>query len=681
MPRTISVEIIGDASSLERSFKRASRDAAKFDRSMDRTFRGVIAGSGAFRSLGRSVAFASSAFLGGAGFVAAITSTIKAAENSQKVLGQTRNAVQRSGLSWREYGKRIQDVSKATSQLSGFDDERLLSTFSNLVRRTGNVNEALKLNALAANVARGRNIELEQAQQLVLKASIGNVGALRRLGINLDKNATSAQALDLLQRKYAGSAAAYGKTAAGAQDRFRVAVENLQEAVGKQLLPSIANYLNKGADWLNQTKNQKQVADDVRQVLQVLKTVIDNVKGAFEGLNKITGSTTATVKLLFAAFVAFKTAKIASSIGLLASSVGRVGTNAATSTGKVRGLRGALGALPETVAITLAVDLVMSAHTTAHGLHRYSGSQGWANLWHDLGHPVRLFQNLTGRGGGGGGAAAAGGRARARGWLTGGVPLPPLGWLPSGVSVPTLTRPTLSAAQQRMIGLAGTPSLAALKAQRGYDLRAIEFLNKRFREGRVDAKKYTEQMVNLKNDLAGVNDQIRSMTKETEKAHKAAKARTATGGAAGAFAGAARGGGAPGLLPSFAVPARLQLAQARAEALGLNLRPILLRMRAAAYRALHSGRLAVQAQTDAWNAITAINDQLKQGADKAARAQRRGAMRLSRAAGAEYQFVTAAPGPRIHIEHFYSAASSPRALEQELARRAKARAHVRRGAR
>jgi hypothetical protein len=125
----------------------------------------------------------------------------------------------------------------------------------------------------------------------------------------------------------------------------------------------------------------------------------------------------------------------------------------------------------------------------------------------------------------------------------------------------------------------------------------------------------------------------------------------------------------------------LQLAYSRADALGLGLRPILLKMREAAYRALHSGRLAVEAQTQAWDAIKSINDQLKQGADKAARSMRRQAVRTGRAYGAEYQFAYAAPGPRIHIEHFYSSASSPRALENELARRARARAHVRRGAR
>jgi len=129
---------------------------------------------------------------------------------------------------------------------------------------------------------------------------------------------------------------------------------------------------------------------------------------------------------------------------------------------------------------------------------------------------------------------------------------------------------------------------------------------------------------------------------------------------------------------SYAAPAALELQLARATALGQSIRPVLLAMRRAAYRALHSGRLAIQAQTDAWNAIAALNDQLKQGAQKALR---RGAISQARAYGAEYQFAYALGGPTIHIEHFYSSASSPRALENELAKRARARAHVRRGQR
>jgi hypothetical protein len=613
MPRTISVEIVGDASSLERSFRRASTDAAKFDRSIGRTFRGVAAGSGVFRSLGRSVAFASSAFLGGAGFVAAITSTVKAAEESQRVLGQTRVAVERSGLAWRTYRRRIEEVSKATSQLSGFDDERLLATFDTLVRRTGDVNQALRLNALAADVARGRNIELEQASQLVLKASIGNVGALRRLGINIDKNADAVQALDLLQRKYAGSAAAYGRTAAGAQDRFRVALENLQEVLGQQLLPTISKYLNRAANWLNNSRNQREILRTVRQAVAALSDALRILGSVMRGLNDVTGSTRNTVRLLLAAFVGFKTFQIVGTMAGVARSVGLIGRNAAFSARAMRGLRASiLGAAAANVAL---------GGSGARGDPQNKWSLG--GILHAV-DPRNWLKDI--------GAVF--------GVPTGGRPAGPLAghqWPanlfapaarhPAGFRLPPgpLISPTIPGT---VTGAVDTPG--GLRAAR---LRL---------PGRISGAVATPGLMRPPQRVSGSYQFYR---------------------------------------PSFDFPAGLQLQQARAEALGLSIRPILLRMRAAAYRALHSGRLAVEAQTQAWDAIKSINDQLKQGAQDAARAQRRQALRYGAAAGSQYQFAYARGGPTIHIEHFYSSASNPRALENDLVRRAKARAHVRRGAR
>jgi hypothetical protein len=263
--RKLVVEIIGDSKSLERSFARSSHASKTFERNIGRTARGALVGTGALTGLGRAASFASGAFIGGAGLTFALTSTVKAALESQRVLAQTKNALEQGGDAWKEYGKQIDAAATAQSQLSGFDDERLLQTFQNLYRATGNVNEALRLNALSANVARGRNIELEAAAQIVTKASIGQVGALRRLGIDINKNATATQALDLLQRKYAGSAATYGKTASGAFDRLKVSIENTQEIVGKALLPGLTKVTNQLNKWLANPANQQKIQDDTEK--------------------------------------------------------------------------------------------------------------------------------------------------------------------------------------------------------------------------------------------------------------------------------------------------------------------------------------------------------------------------------------------------------------------------------
>lgn len=357
MPPRLIVEVVGDTSQLERSYKRASKATDVFGRSVRNTSRGVVSATASFTGLRRAMLSTSAAFIGGAGIVAAFTSTIKAAEESQRVLAQTRVAVKNSGIAWGEHARQIEAATAATSKLSAFDDEKLLGTFSNLIRRTGDVNEALRLNALAANVARGRNIDLEAASQLVLKASIGNVGALRRLGINIDKNATSTEALALLQRKYAGSAEAYGRTAAGAQDRFRVAIENLQEAVGKQLLPTISTYLNKGADWLNQSKNQQRIVGAVRSAVKTLSDVIaaltpivKTVVGAVESFTDAVGGAKNAIKLLIAVTAGWKIAKL--------------GADLAGASGQAGGLRTRLLALtrmgPIAIPVVIGVSVLMN---------------------------------------------------------------------------------------------------------------------------------------------------------------------------------------------------------------------------------------------------------------------------------------------------------------------------------
>src|SRR4051812_39101803 len=89
MARKIQVEILGDSRSLERAFGRSSAGAKRFNRDLSGTVRGTLSASGAFHSLGRSVAFASSSFLGGAGLTFAVKSAISSASTLQEETEKT----------------------------------------------------------------------------------------------------------------------------------------------------------------------------------------------------------------------------------------------------------------------------------------------------------------------------------------------------------------------------------------------------------------------------------------------------------------------------------------------------------------------------------------------------------------------------------------------------------------
>ena len=60
----------------------------------------------------------------------------------------------------------------------------------------------------------------------------------------LDRQAQSHKNLSVMQKTFAGAAEAYGNSSAGAQERFQVALENLQESFGAHLLPVLQIVIN-----------------------------------------------------------------------------------------------------------------------------------------------------------------------------------------------------------------------------------------------------------------------------------------------------------------------------------------------------------------------------------------------------------------------------------------------------
>src|SRR5690242_4913064 len=129
MSRKLIVEIIGDSSSLQRSFARASRSSRTFDRDLSRTVRGTIAGSGAFRGLGRSLAFASGGFLTAAGLASGLKGAIKAASDLNE-------EINKSGVVFRGSEKQVLSWSKTINPAFGLTRTEALktaATFGNML--------------------------------------------------------------------------------------------------------------------------------------------------------------------------------------------------------------------------------------------------------------------------------------------------------------------------------------------------------------------------------------------------------------------------------------------------------------------------------------------------------------------------------------------------------------------
>ncbi len=246
--RSVKLFLKGDATGLERALTKAEVRLKGFERVAGK--QSTVANSGLLGGFSKSGALVTGIGLG----VIALKNVTDAAKNAQVILGQTSTAVTDAGLSWNKYGAQVQAASLRISKSSAFDDEQVLQSFATFVRGQKNVEKSLQLSELAADVARGRYTDLATATQLVNKAALGQIGALRRAGIAIDKNATSTQALAALQAAYGGAAVRYANSAAGAQDKLRVSVENLRESLGNGLLPvvtDLATVLSNSVDQAN----------------------------------------------------------------------------------------------------------------------------------------------------------------------------------------------------------------------------------------------------------------------------------------------------------------------------------------------------------------------------------------------------------------------------------------------
>lgn len=242
--RAFELRFIGDTRDLAKGFRDAGHDLDGFGDKTDKhhgkltKFASVLKGGVA------------GALIATAGFLA---SSVKAAVEAEKAQAKLETTLKAAGIGWKGHADQINTVIKRTGDLSGITDTDLKGAFTNIVRVTGDepggLRHALKLTGLAADIARAKHMDVATAGELVGKVAGGNTGILARYGIVIDKGSTSTQALGQLQHKFAGQAKAYGETTAGAQDKFKAAVNRLQVEIGTKLLPILTKLI---LAWLDQ---------------------------------------------------------------------------------------------------------------------------------------------------------------------------------------------------------------------------------------------------------------------------------------------------------------------------------------------------------------------------------------------------------------------------------------------
>jgi hypothetical protein len=262
------VRIVGDTSSLERSYKRAAVETTAFKREMDKTGRGALAGTVAFKGLGRSVAFASGAFLGAEGLTAAMRLSINTAADLEDQVAKTEAVFGASSDAVKAWSGTTAD-SLGLSEVQALQAADAFGALLHSMHITGQeaVTQSEALTGLAHDLAVFKGTSPEAAQKALISALGGSVRALRAYGIALTaarinqeafretgKNAVGsltdtdkAQArLNLILQDGATAHAAAEKASGGLANQTRILkanVQNLAATMGSAVVPALNSVL------------------------------------------------------------------------------------------------------------------------------------------------------------------------------------------------------------------------------------------------------------------------------------------------------------------------------------------------------------------------------------------------------------------------------------------------------
>jgi hypothetical protein len=293
LSRELRVLVTADTSKLQTGLKQTDSALGKTEKQSHKL-------AGAVKVAGLALA---------GGLVVGLKSSAQAAERAEVSQKKLETQLRSAGISYKAHAREIDNVIQKTSKLAGLDDEDLQDAFTNIIRVTGDVSKSLKLTGLAADFARAKHIDVAKAGEIVGKVAGGNIGILSRYGIQIRKGATATEALGALQGKFAGQAAAYGKTSAGAADRVAVAWENAQETLGAAVLPILAKLANKLADVLGWMQRNQKATRAIIVALGALAAVLVTVM---------------VVTKVIAALKALRTAMVAVNVALAANPIGIV---------------------------------------------------------------------------------------------------------------------------------------------------------------------------------------------------------------------------------------------------------------------------------------------------------------------------------------------------------------------
>lgn len=183
---------------MSKESKVASRELAVTEKQLSKTARGAIAGSGAFRGLGRSVAFASATFLGAAGFIHVVTASVHKAIELQAALDETAVVFGKNGKAVEAWSRGLVKnfgLAGGEALVMANDVGQMLKGLDVAPGKAAQMSKSVV--ELASNIGALRHTDPAGFVKAFDQALAGRTRGLKAYGIFIDDTRIKAEALSL----------------------------------------------------------------------------------------------------------------------------------------------------------------------------------------------------------------------------------------------------------------------------------------------------------------------------------------------------------------------------------------------------------------------------------------------------------------------------------------------------
>ena len=213
-----------------------------------------------------------------------IKDSIKAAKDAEVSQEKVNATLRTLKLSHDEVAKAMHRAAVGAQELA-FDDEDAAESMAKLLQVTGNSATAQRAFSAAMDLSRMKGIDLASATQQINLALDGNGKVLSELNVQVPKNASQMDVLGLVLQRVGGQAEGFANSAEGANERYKVSMENLQEKIGGFVLPVVTNFFNTVSRFISSSQFEWWLDTINTKAKNLAQSIRDNVRPVFEALS------------------------------------------------------------------------------------------------------------------------------------------------------------------------------------------------------------------------------------------------------------------------------------------------------------------------------------------------------------------------------------------------------------